>query len=190
VSPSDVPDDFGVVLDACVLVPPALRDTLLRAAEWGLYQPRWSEEILEEIRRTLLGRRMTDESQAEYLLKALRTAFPEAIVRNYEVLIAGMGNDPKDRHVLAAAVAAGAEVIVTTNLRHFPRSALIPLGKEAQHPDQFLMQLFDLAPQEMSEILRQQAADLGDPPMTVDDVLGRLEKQVPGFVAAARQHYA
>lgn len=40
---------FSVLLEACVLVPIALTDTLLRTAEAGLYRPMWSSTILDEM---------------------------------------------------------------------------------------------------------------------------------------------
>src|SRR6476661_2512101 len=122
------------LLDACVLFPASLRDTLLRAAAAELYQARWSAEILEEVRRNLVEKGRSEE-QAQRLVDVIAKAFPEAMVTQYNHLIDQMPNHPKDRHVLAAAVVAGAEVIVTSNLRDFPQAALAPLNVEAQSPD-------------------------------------------------------
>lgn len=77
-------------------------------------------------------------AQADRRIAAMKTAFPEALVTGYIALIPSMTNHPKDRHVLAATVAAGAPVIVTSNLRDFPRQALEPLAISAQSPDLFL----------------------------------------------------
>lgn len=99
----------SAVLDACVLFPAALRDTLLRAADAGLYRPQWSHAILEEVRRNLIAAGRLDATRAQRLLAAMRREFPEAEVRGYEALVPAMTNDPKDRHVLAAAVSAGGE---------------------------------------------------------------------------------
>ena len=88
---------FAVTLDACVLVPAALRDTLLYTAAAGLYQPHWSEMILSEVERTLVREGMATESQAASLLDKMRFHFPEAGVSGYEELIPAMGNHPKDR---------------------------------------------------------------------------------------------
>ncbi|KWV30280.1 PIN domain-containing protein [Micromonospora rifamycinica] len=120
------------VLDACVLVPSVLADTLLRCAEQELYRPLWTRAILDEVRRNLppsvLG------AKAERRVEVMREHFPTAMVSGYEPLIAEMTDDPKDRHVLAAAVAADAEVIVTANLRDFPDHALAPYAIEALLP--------------------------------------------------------
>ncbi len=49
-----------------------------------------------------------------------------------------MTNDPKDRHVLAAAVAASATHVVTVNLRDFPIASR-PSDVLVQAPDRFLL---------------------------------------------------
>ncbi|MFQ4146321.1 PIN domain-containing protein [Chlorogloeopsis sp. ULAP02] len=111
------------MLDSCVLFPMPLCDTLLRAAEAGLYQVHFSQEILDGATRNLINKgRMTD---------AKATHFPEAMVEVSDRLIAAMINHPSDHHVVAAAVVAQAEVIVTFNFRHFPAEALAPWGIEA-----------------------------------------------------------
>lgn len=91
------PAPFGVVLDACVLFPLTLPDTLLRAAEAGFYQLHWSEQIIEEMRRNLVARGIVTEEQATRLTTKMKEIFPEAMVADYESLIAGMKNDEKDR---------------------------------------------------------------------------------------------
>lgn len=178
---------FSAVLDTNVLYPFSLRDTLLRLAELELYTPLWSERILDEMRRNLVERQITDE-QADRLAAAMRGAFEEAEVDAAEIerLEPAMTNDPNDRHVLAAAVAAGSELIVTFNLADFPARACEPLGVEAIHPDDFLLDLHDLSPPGVQAALEQQAADL-NPPWPLDQLLDALEiAGVPRFAAAIR----
>jgi predicted nucleic acid-binding protein len=181
---------FGVVTDACVLYPMALCDTLLRAAEKGLYRLFWSDLILGEVHRNLLKNSRITLEQADWRLAQMREAFPDAAVTGFERLIPVMPNDEKDRHVLAAAVAAGAQVIVTSNLRDFPAAALDPFGIEAQSPDEFLLHLLDLSPAQMGQILREQAARLKprpDRPDPLGYVLDNLALQGPGFVERMRR---
>ena len=156
------------VADACVLVPAALCDFLLRAASAGLYRVRWTDDILDEVRRTLVGDLGKSDVQAERRIAAMKRAFPDALVASHRRLIAAMPNevDAKDRHVVAAAVAAGASVIVTSNLRDFPAPALLLLGIEAQSPDDFLTHLFALDAEAMKAIIVKQADALQTPPMT------------------------
>lgn len=174
-----------VVLDANVLYPFSLRDTLLRAAAEDLYQVRWSAQILEEVRRNLVGSLTITETQADRLISTMQRAFPEAMVSGHEPLIATMPNQEKDRHVAAAAVRAGAHLIVTSNLKDFRK---LPEGVDALSPDDFLCDLFDAAPELMAEIVKAQAAALKRPPVTFADLLVGLEKTVPRFVRALREH--
>jgi predicted nucleic acid-binding protein len=178
---------FSAVLDANVLYPFSLRDILLRLAELELYAPLWSARILAEMWRNLVERQITNE-QADGLIAAMCGAFEEAEVDAAEIerLEPAMTNDPNDRHVLAAAVAAGSELIVTFNLDDFPAEACEPLGVEAIHPDDFLLDLHDLNPGAVQAALEQQAADL-NPPWPLEQLLAALAVAgVPRFVAAVR----
>ncbi len=123
------PHYFASVLDACVIAPMPVADTLLRLAEHDppFYGPLWSHHILAEVKGTLLKFGCTEE-QASRRIKSMEDAFPEALIIGYETLIQAMQNDPKDRHVLAAAVRAGADCIVSDNLRHFTPEILNRLG--------------------------------------------------------------
>lgn len=108
---------FPAFLDACVLLPISLTDTLLRLAQANTYRPLWSDQVLDEVERNLpkVSDAVTPQ-KARKRIDAMRGAFPDAMVTGYEALISAMTNDEKDRHVLAAAVKGGAEVVVTANL--------------------------------------------------------------------------
>lgn len=180
---------FAVVLDACVLYPLPLRDTLLRAAQQDLYVVRWSGRILDEVARNLIEDRRATPEQARNLMDAMRRAFEDAQIPEAPIatLEPGMTNQPADRHVLAAAVASDdAHRIVTSNLRHFPIAACEPFGIQAVHPDAFLCELHGRAPTQVHAALADQAAALSRPPLTVGDILGRLEESVPEFVSRVR----
>ena len=123
---------FLAVLDTNVLLPAPLRDTLLRLAEADLYVPKWSDRILAELAKNLVESGRTDAERAARVTRTMEEAFPEAMVPTSLVstIEPAMTNDPKDRHVLAAAVGAGAQVIVSRNLDDFPPKACNPLGVE------------------------------------------------------------
>jgi hypothetical protein len=174
-----VPAPFQVVLDANVLFPFTLRDTLLRAAEQELYLPGWSRQILEEMRRNLVKTEHTTEEKSHRLVAQMMRAFPEAEITGYEYLVSSMPNEPKDRHVAAAAVRAGSQLIVTDNLRDFQT---LPEGMEAKSPDNFLCDLLDLSRDQMVQAIIDQAAALKKPPRTVDDILRGLQNSAPTFV--------
>jgi len=147
-----VPAPFIVLLDANVLFPFSLRDTLLRAAAAGFYQMRWSSRILDEVTRNLVATGAMPVEKARRLRAIMEREFPEAEVTGYEHLIAAMKNQEKDRHVAAAAVKASAQVITTWNLKDFGE---LPEGVEAQSPDVFLCNLLDLDPESFVELLRE-----------------------------------
>ncbi len=93
---------FRVVHDACVLFPPRLRDTLLRAAEAELYGFWWTDAILEELRRNLVRQGHATPEQGQRIVAAIAGSFEDTRVTGYEGLTTAMPNDPKDRHVAVA----------------------------------------------------------------------------------------
>jgi len=117
-----VPAPFIVVVDANVLFPLTLRDTILRAAACGFYQLRWSREILDEMEHSLVATGTITAAKAARLRKTMETFFPEALVIGYEPLVAAMQNDVKDRHVVAAAVKACASCRDLQHQRLHPTS--------------------------------------------------------------------
>jgi hypothetical protein len=101
-----------------------------------------------------------------------------ALVTGYENLIDGLDlPDPDDRHVLAAAIRGRADVIVTANLKDFPAESLAPFGIDAQHPDEFILHLLDLAPGKVSGAARDHRQSLKNPPKTIEEYLDTLEAQ-------------
>lgn len=173
--------DYPAILDACVLLPMPLADTLFRMAETPrLYLPKWTDQIIAEVSRNLTGEPWNKtEAQARHRENELRTHFPEAWVEGFEPLIDLMQNHPKDRHVLAAAVSSGTKLIVTYNAKDFPENALRPWGIERQGPSSFLINLYDLAPGIVAQKLTEQAQNLRT---SIEDLLRRLQPNVPNFV--------
>jgi hypothetical protein len=166
-----------------------LVDTLLRTAEKGLYRPHLSQEILDGATRNLVKRgRMSLDKEKQYQDSILNT-FPEALIEVPDGLEAMMTNHEGDRHVLAAAVIANVDVIITSNLKHFPQESLKPWNLEAQHPDEFLNNLCDLHGDEvLYTVIREQAGALKKPPETALDLLGRFEREQPVFASRMLLH--
>jgi predicted nucleic acid-binding protein len=177
---------FTAVYDACVLYPAPLRDFLMWLGLSGRFRARWSAQIHDEWKRNLLlNRSDLTSAQLDRTSALMDLATPDGLVTDHEVLITGLTlPDPDDRHVLAAAIRCNASVIVTFNERDFPPAALSPFGIEAQHPDLFIENLFDLDPAAVVAAAQRQRAQLKNPPMDVDRYIDVLLRQ--GLVQTAK----
>ncbi len=183
---------FIVFYDANVLYPAELRNFLMHLALTGIFGARWSPDVHEEWVRNLLSNRpdLTRE-KLERTRQLMDKAAPDALVTGYERRIAGLTlPDPNDRHVLAAAIQAGASVIVTCNLADFPSHILEAFDIEAQHPDEFILHLLDLAPGLVLEAAENHRTCLKNPPKTVEEYIDSLESQGLEQTAIALRKYA
>jgi len=181
---------LSVVLDADVLIAAPLRDTLLRAAHAGLCRTCYSADILEEVRRNLVEKRGLSTDAAQRTIDRLRTFPHKEFVDASRDLIPRLATDPEDSHVLAIAIRAKADAIVTVNVRHFPPTVLDSFQIQAQTPDEFLANLFDENSSLITQIITAQAAALMNPPLTRDQVLTNLARVAPSFVRKVRDHIA
>ncbi len=172
--------DFKVFLDACVLVNIAACDLLLRLAERPRqYRPLWSDEVIAETSRTQRKLKWPT-NLVDSFESALRSSFPEARVSGYEHLLSEVSNEPKDHHVLAAAIHSSAEVILTFNLKDFPESALAPWEIVARHPQDYLLTLYEMAPEQVVARVAEIAAKRGE---DMEDALVRLGVALPTFAS-------
>jgi hypothetical protein len=149
----------------------------MQMALTDLYQAKWSRMIHDEWMRNLLRNRpdLTRE-RLERTCERMDAHTRDCLVIGFEDLIDALElPDPGDRHVLAAAIHGRAHVIVTYNLRHFPSEHLSRYGIEAQHPDEFLTHLIDLAPGPVCATARTHRRRLKKPPKTVTEYLETLE---------------
>ena len=170
---------FVVVYDACVLYPMSVRDLLLRIANTGVVRARYSERILDEcfrnIRKNLPH---IPEPAIERTRRHMIDGVPDCLVSGYEDLESGLDlPDPDDRHVLAAAIRAGAQAIVTYNLRDFPDHVLERYDIESKHPDEFVLDTIDLAPGAVVQCVTDQATSYRRPPMSVPEMLDTLRRR-------------
>jgi predicted nucleic acid-binding protein len=177
---------FIVVYDANVLYPNTLRDLLIRIAQLPhLVQGKWTDKILDEM-LTALRKNLPDisEEKASRLRELMNAAVRDCLVEGYEPLISILDlPDPDDRHVLAAAVKAKAQVIVTKNLKHFPKEKLAPWGVKAKAPDDFVRDQIGIDPQAVWACVQQIVDSRTQQPVTIDDVLDELARD--GLVGSA-----
>lgn len=136
-----------VLIDACVLFPTVAREVLLAVAKEGLFKPCWSPRILEEWARAARKIGPTGEVQARAEIALMTAAWPGC---SFDPKDGDLGRlwlpDPNDIHVLAAAIAASADLLLTWNHRDFPRRTLQEEGLDRADPDGFLMELWMAAP--------------------------------------------
>lgn len=168
-----------MLYDACVLYPAPLRDLLMHVAVTDLYRAKWTEAIHDEWTRNVLKARPDlKPEQLQRTRQLMNAHVRDCLVADYEPLIeAVMLPDPADRHVLAAAIHASADIIVTFNLKDFPEKDLKRYGIEARHPDDFLRLQLDLAPNVVCAAAKRHRASLKNPAKDVAEYLAALEVQ-------------
>lgn len=163
---------FTVLFDACVLYPQSLRDLLMRLAMTGIFRARWTDAIQDEWTRNLLKRPGMDASKVQRTRQLMNDAIPDCLVTHYEATATGLTlASVSDRHVLAAAIHCGAELIVTTNLKDFPHNELAPFDILARHPDDFVIDQTSLHSLMVLRVMREQRVCLSNPPKTPEDMV-------------------
>lgn len=178
------------IYDANILYPAPMRDMFIRLAQAGLVRAKWTDQIHDEwLRNVLADNPALSRERLERTRTLMNEAVRDCLVSGYEDLVDSLTlRDPDDRHVLAAAIRAGAEIIVTFNLKDFPAQALASFDIEAMHPDDFLTGLLDASPGAVCSALKRQRESLRNPPKTAAELLSTLEGVgLPQAVAALRQ---
>jgi hypothetical protein len=179
---------FTAVLDACVIFPLAVCDSLLSVASTGLFAAKWTTRIETEWMRSLQDHTGKPPGAFDRRRDCMREAFPDWEVPEsaWRRLTTDLElPDPDDTHVLAAAIAGHADCIVTSNLKDFPDGVLKPFGLEAIHPDQFLVAQLDLEQLVVLTAFKEQRLRLRKPEFTAEAFANALEKN--GLVATAQR---
>jgi predicted nucleic acid-binding protein len=167
---------FKAVLDTNVIFPVIIRDLLFWFAHYDLYTPKWSDNIFAEW-KTVMLRKGIPEEEAEKRTQKANLAFPDARVQNYYALVEQLElPDLDDRHVLAAAIKANANIIVTNNLKDFPEEYLDSFGLKAKTADDFLTDMIDLNADIAVKAFREMVLNKRNPAMDEYQVLDSLRK--------------
>ncbi len=168
---------FTVIYDANVLYPAPLRDLLIRLAQTSLVQARWTDEILDETFRNIVKDRPDlDPAKLERTRTLMNDAVRDCLVTGYASLVPGLNlPDADDRHVLAAAIKAGAQTIVTNNLRDFPDDALEEFDIRAVSADDFVLGLIEMNGGRVLRVIDEQRSDLRNAP-TREGLFAVLER--------------
>ena len=178
------------VYDACVLYPFHLRNVLIQCAFDGLVEARWTDEIHDEWIRNLAAN--TPALPIERLIATrdrIKAVLPDADVTDYRHLIPELRlPDPDDRHVLAAAIAGKASLIVTWNLKDFPTRDLASHGVASQSPDDFLTGLHATFPDALISSIKRARHNLRKTMPSVDAFIDGLQQSgLKTFPALLRQ---
>lgn len=183
---------FSAVIDANVLYSSYLRDLLLELGREGLFEPRWSKEILKEVQRALVKKFPGTEAQQSHKVNLLNRAVPSAMIDDHLHLVDGLvGTDPKDRHVLAAAIRAQSGALVTFNVKHFPAEMFETYGIELLHPDDFLLDLADLNGSHFVRVMSQVISNYARPELSVTEYASVMHKsQCPKIADFVTKHEA
>ncbi len=114
----------------------------------------------------------------------MNNAVRDCLVTGYEDIEKSLNlPDPKDNHVLAAAIRAGADAIITWNLKDFLTKMISKFDIEVQTPDEFVINLIDLNLDEVLDAVKQQRAALKNPTYSQDQMLSSYKRNnLLGFV--------
>jgi hypothetical protein len=180
------------IVDACVLYSAPVRDLVVRLAQAGLLQARWTDEIHDEwIRNVLKNNPHLVRARLERTRSLMDAAVRDCLVTGFADLIDSLAlPDADDRHVLAAALHAGAHMILTFNLSDFPPDTLTPHGIEARHPDHLFVELLDADADRFCAAIHLQRQGLKSPPLGVEALLAKLEAAGLPRTAAGLRKYA
>ena len=165
------------LLDANIFYPAPLRDLFMQLAVSDVFQARWTADIHREwIEALLRNQPERDRARLERTREMMDRATRDCLIIGYESLIPSLTlPDPDDRHVLAAAIRARAQVIVTNNLKDFPPTTLEAWDMEAKPPDDFILDQIDLSREAVHSAVQRIADSREKPPATFLDVLAMLE---------------
>ena len=178
---------YVALLDASVLHPWVICDMLLRLADRGLYRPAWSAEILDELVKSLIERKPEHADRIQRRRERMEAAFAEAMARPERFLSAVPDEvDSGDRHVVAAALAVRADVVVTNNVRHFAPERLAESGLLVQTADEFLTHQWWLDPVAVTEEVASMSSATSRPPLAVAQLLDSLGRTAPEFAGLVR----
>ena len=161
------------LVDTNILYSAGIRDILLQIAIAELFEPKWSPDIHGELIDTFRKIRPDiDPQRIERIWAEMNHYFPKALITGYEDLVDDLYlPDPNDRHVLAAAIHADCDFIVTEDRKHFPVEVLETYGIMRLRPDDFLLMLLHSNPDDFIDAVRVVLVRLTSPPYSVEEYL-------------------
>lgn len=170
---------FTAFIDANVFYGARLRSLVLFVAQTKLYRAKWSERVNDEWVDAVVKKAKRPSVTREALRStrdAMNAAIMDCLVENFEHLETGLKlPDPKDNHVLAAAIHGHASTIVTFNLKDFPDEYLSQFKIHAKHPDEFLTDAYYVSPNHFIEAVKQDFQHYRLPPLAFAEYIESLK---------------
>lgn len=164
------------LLDTNVIYPIDIRDILLWFAHFGLFIPKWTDDIFDEWKR-LMTKKGVPVSQIKKRIQNIEVAFPEAKVFGYRSIISSLNlPDALDRHVLAAAIVSNCDSIITNNLKDFPKDVLLKFDIEPISPDAFIFNQLTIYPETSMSAIKKLVAVKKTPPRSLDETITRYKR--------------
>lgn len=169
--------DLTVFCDACALYPAPVRDLLLELSINELFYLKWSKRVLDEwVENLLLNRPDLSRERLQITVENMNKAILDGLVENFHALEKTLSlPDEGDNHVLAAAIKSKSNLIVTYNLKDFPKKYLATYGVEAIHPDLFFIKLFKMNQAVFVNASLSCHLKLKNPPKTLNQYLDNLK---------------
>ena len=120
-----------VFVDTSVLFPFSVMDLFLALAEDSIHHVLWTDELLDEWERVIVREHQRTPESAAAVTSAIRQFFDDARIDPdlYRHSVDQMPGPDHDDHVhSAAAIAAGADALITWDKAGFPSKKLAALG--------------------------------------------------------------
>ncbi|WP_328324106.1 PIN domain-containing protein [Kribbella sp. NBC_00382] len=162
-------------LDANVLRGQLTTDIMLSLADSKLYEPQWSAEVLDEVKRNRPAGVTAERADSRFAQMA--KAFPEALVTDYQHLMPEMRADDKDKHVLAAAVHSEADVLVTENTKDFDPPTSGRHAMKVERTSEFLNQMLEEHPDKVVGAMQKMVDRNRRAPQTMPELIDKMATQ-------------
>ncbi|MEZ5350943.1 MAG: PIN domain-containing protein [Microthrixaceae bacterium] len=174
-------------LDADVLVPILSCDFLLTAFDLGLYEPVVSTEVLAEVERNLIEDfPHLDPASLRRRVRQMRDALDDQVVSTGSLDSVPEAINPKDRHVIAAALVGEASTVVTNDKRLRAEIEDADIGLAAMSTDDFATHLWTLMPDDVTEVINTLVAKRTKRPVTADELMEAMRRPFPTMTRAWR----
>lgn len=172
-------------LDADVLIPILCCDFLLTAFDLGLYAPIVSAEALVEVERNLIADfPHLDPASVRRRVGQMRRALEDNVVDAGSLDVVPEVINPKDRHVIASALAGEASIVVSNDKRLRSETEDADIGLVAMSADGFVAHLLELVPDDVEAVITTLVAKRTKRPVTTEELVEALRGPFPTMVAA------